>query len=207
MSVENNTPPAAAAGKEQKSAREIPAVILRLLSRPPLLQTESVPEFLELFDSFASAISPQNVLDYHLVFDITVLTFEVIRYRRLRIAIIKGTEHVVVEGLFRRTHDAAALAAASKAVAIEASQKARKYMSDPAYRKTAAKSFEVAGFGQDAVEAESFSRALPEISSIERLIVSAQRRLNAFLKELTERHDQRVATMRDTAELAIEKAS
>ena len=80
-------------------------------------------------------------------------------------------------------------------------------MSDPAYRKTAAKSFEVAGYGQDAVEAEAFSRALPEISVIERLIVSAQRRLNAFLKELTEHRDQRVATMRDTAKLAIEKAS
>jgi hypothetical protein len=92
-------------------------------------------------------------------------------------------------------------------VAIEASQKARKWMSDLAYRQTASKSFEVAGFGEGAVEAQAFSRALPEISSIERLIVSAQRRLNAFLKELTERRDQRVATMRDTAELAIEKVS
>ena len=80
-------------------------------------------------------------------------------------------------------------------------------MSDPAYRKTAAKSFEVAGYGQDAVEAEAFSRALPEISVFERLIVSAQRRLNDFLKQLTDRRDKRVATIRDTAKLAIEKAS
>ena len=92
-------------------------------------------------------------------------------------------------------------------VAIEASQKARKWMSDPAFRKTASKSFEAAGFGQDAVEAEAFSRALPEISTIERLIVSAQRRLNDFLKQLTDRRDKRVATMRDAANLAIKKAS
>jgi hypothetical protein len=32
-------------------------------------------------------------------------------------------------------------------------------MSDPAYRETAAKSFGVAGFGDDAIEAEAFSRA------------------------------------------------
>jgi hypothetical protein len=49
-------------------------------------------------------------------------------------------------------------------------------------------------------------RALTEISSIERLIVSAQRRLNDFLEQLTERRDKRVATMRDTANLAIGKA-
>jgi len=47
---------------------------------------------------------------------------------------------------------------------------------------------------------------LTEISSIERLIVSAQRRLNDFLEQLTERRDKRVATMRDTANLAIGKA-
>jgi hypothetical protein len=202
-----NTQPAAAAGKEQKKAREIPDVILRMLSRPSLLPSESVPEFLEIFDSFASAISPQNVLDYHLVFDVALLTCDVIAYRRLRIAILKNTERPVVEGFFRKTHDGAALNGASKVVAIEASEKTRRYMSDPAYRKTAAKSFEAAGFGQDAVEAEAFSRALPDISVIERLIVSAQRRLNASLKDLTERRDKRVATLRDTAKLAIEKAS
>jgi len=154
MTIENSTQPAAAA-EEQVKPREYPDVIQQLLDMPPILPTEYIDDFLNIFESF----------------------------------------------------DAAALAAASKAVAIEASQKARKYMSDPAYRKTAAKSFEVAGFGQDAVEAESFSRALPEISTIERLIVSAQRRLNDFLKQLTERHDKRVATMRDTAKLAIEKGS
>ena len=202
-----NIQPAAVAGKEQEKAREYPDVIQRLLDMPPILPTEYIDDFLDIFESFDDAISPQNVLDYLLLFDITVLTFEVIRYRRLRIAILKHTELIVVEGFFRRTHDAAALAGVSKVVAIEASQKARKYRSDPAYRKTADKSFEAAGFGHDTVEAEAFSRALSEISTIERLIVSAQRRLNAFLKELTERHDQRVATMRDTAELAIEKAS
>jgi len=46
---------------------------------------------------------------------------------------------------------------------------------------------------------------LPEISNIERMIVSAQRRLNASLKELSERRDKRVE--RDTANLAIKKAS
>jgi hypothetical protein len=201
-----NTQPAAAA-EEQEKAREYPEVIQSLLDSPPILPTEYIDDFLDIFESFDDAISPQNVLDYHLLFDITVLTFEVIRYRRLRIAILKHTELIVVEGFFRKTHDNAALEGASKFVAIEASQKARKYRSDPAFRKTADKSFEDAGFGHDVVEAEAFSRALPEISSIERLIVSAQRRLNDFLKQLTERHDKRVATMRDTAKLAIEKAS
>jgi hypothetical protein len=205
MTTESNQSNAAAGNKQ--NAPEIPDVILKLLSKPPLLPTESVPEFLEIFESFTKAIPLRNVLDYYLVFDITVLTFEVIRYRRMKIAILKNLERPVVEGFFRKTHEGSAMRGASELVAIEASQKAGKWMSDAAYRKTALKSFEVAGYGQDAVEAEAFVRALPETSSIERLIVSAQRRLNAFLKELTERHDKRVAAMRDTAVQAIGKAS
>jgi hypothetical protein len=75
-------------------------------------------------------------------------------------------------------------------------ENARKWRSDPAYRKTASKSVEAAGFGHDTVEAEAFSRAFP-----------AQRRLTASFKQLSERRDKRVATMRDTAKLAIKNAS
>jgi hypothetical protein len=114
MTVENNTQPTAAAGNEQKKARAIPDEILRLLGRPPVLPTESVPKFLEIFESFTSAIPPRTVLDYYLIFDITVLTFEVIRYRRMKVAILKNLERPVVEGFFRKTHEGSALTVCPK---------------------------------------------------------------------------------------------
>ena len=185
---------------------EIPEVIVRLLSKPPVLPNESEDEFWDIFQSFISAIPPCTVLDYYICFDVTVLTFEVIRYRRMKIAILKNLERPVVESFFRKTHQGAAMKDAWQAVAVEASQRANKWMLDANYRKTASKTFELAGYGQDALEADAFVRALPDISSIERLIVSAQRRLNAFLKELTNRHDNRVATMRAMATRAVEKS-
>ena len=46
------------------------------------------------------------------------------------------------------------------------------------------KMFEKAGYPPNAVEVEAFQRALPMLATIERLIVSAQKRLDRFLKEL-----------------------
>src|SRR5258705_11504897 len=128
MTIENNQP-RDAGGNEQRKARKIPGVILRLLGRAPILPTESVEEFLDIFESFDSTFSPRSVLDFYLVFDITVLTFEVVRYRRLRIEIFKNLERPVVEDFFRKTHEGSAMRGAAEAIAIEASQNARKYMS------------------------------------------------------------------------------
>ena len=65
------------------------------------------------------------------------------------------------------------------------------------------KMFEKAGYPPNAVEVEAFQRALPTLATIERLIVSAQKRLDRFLKELEK-------TSRGTAEalrLATAKAT
>jgi hypothetical protein len=50
----------------------IPETIRDLLSAPPLLDHENDERFLKLFDSFRAYAEPENVIDYHLVFNATV---------------------------------------------------------------------------------------------------------------------------------------
>ena len=65
-----------------------------------------------------------------------------------------------------------------------------------------AKMIENAGYPPNAVEVEAFQRALPALATIERLIVSAQKRLDKFLKEMEDSEAAealRVATTKATA--------
>lgn len=187
--------------RQAESEIAIPQFVLRLLANPPLLPNETREEFFQIFEDFTSAIPPQAQLDYYVFFEIAVLTIEVIRYRRMKIAIFNNAQCRVVDGVFRQT-DPDVNAKGSVAIAANAS---RKYMMDPVYRANAAKGFAEAGFNQESIDGESFVRALPDIASIERLIVSAQRRLNASLKNFAS-HDDRVGTMRATAKRAIDRA-
>jgi hypothetical protein len=58
------------------------------------------------------------------------------------------------------------------------------WFKDPACRPNMIKKIENAGYPPDALEVEAFSLAPPALATIERLIVSAQKRLNPFLDDL-----------------------
>ena len=64
----------------------------------------------------------------------------------------------------------------------EARELAAPWFKDPASRPAMMKVIEMAGYPPNAVEVEAFQLALPNLVSIERLIVSAQKRLDQYLK-------------------------
>ncbi len=189
-----------------------PTAITDLLEAPPLLPHESEDQFVALFESFEQAANPKTVQEYWLVWYITNLTWEVMRYSRMKIAVMLNHQRGAVESLFRKTHDTAALKNAGDFRAIEADANAKKFFADPAYRESASQKFVAAGFSPDGVEAEAFVRSLTALATIERLIVSAQKRLTQFLKELEKRCDdrqteERAAKLRETASAAIASVS
>ena len=64
----------------------------------------------------------------------------------------------------------------------EARQLAAPWFKDPASRPAMMKAIENAGYPPNAIELEAFQLALPALATIERLIVSAQKRLDQYLK-------------------------
>jgi hypothetical protein len=65
------------------------------------------------------------------------------------------------------------------------------------------KALEDAGYPPNALEVEAFALALPALATIDRLIVSAQKRLNLFLEDLERTSKASARALRVAAEKAI----
>jgi len=65
------------------------------------------------------------------------------------------------------------------------------------------KVIEAVGYPPNAIEVEAFQLALPALAPIERLIVSAQKRLDLFLDELERTAKANARALRVAAEKAI----
>jgi hypothetical protein len=159
-------------------------VVQRLLAAPPLLPNEKLKDFMQLFESLEAYGKPRTDRDTMAVYQATVLTWDVLRYQDMKVGVLRSHQRAALVSLLSKTHEGAAIKGAEAAVMIDADQKATRWFADPASRPAMAKMIENAGYPPNAVEVEAFQRALPTLATIERLIVSAQKRLNSFLKDL-----------------------
>src|ERR1700692_3889266 len=175
---------------ENKSTRDkksyLMDVLYRHLDPPPLLPDENEEEFNQLFDSFEDYGKPQNPRDYIAVHQATVLTWDVLRYQQMKIGVLRSHQRPALESLLREIQvRAAAKKGNSETVAkSEARQLAAPWFKDPATRPAMMKMIENAGYPPNALDVEAFQLALPALATIERLIVSAQKRLDKFLDDL-----------------------
>jgi hypothetical protein len=182
-----------------------PQIIKRLLQAPPVLPHESRDEFAELFDSFELYTAPQTTPDYLAVYQVTVLTWEILRYQDMKVSLVRNHQRSALDSMLRKTHEGAMLKGAEQAVKIDADRHAKNWFGNPASRPAMVKAFELAGYSPRAVETLAFERALPALATIESLIVSAQKRLAIFLKDLEKRSEDRAAKLRAAADQAIAK--
>jgi hypothetical protein len=117
----------------------------------------------------------------------TVLTWEVLRYQHMKIGVLRSHERAALESLLRKIQVRTASKGVAEAIAkSEARQLAAPWFKDPASRPPMMKAIENAGFPPNALEVEAFQLALPALATIERLIVSAQKRPDQFLDDLRE---------------------
>lgn len=178
-----------------------PEVIRGIIDDPPILPNEDTGEFERLFESFemtdvGDASTPTEFL---MVFRATVLTLEIIRLERTKIAILRNQHRPATESFFRKIAPALPL----EPIHIGARRDADKYYADDSYRTKSDQRFEAAGYAPDAADGEAFLRALPQLATIERLIASAEKRLFNFLNELERRYATRSAKLKSAVKKAI----
>ena len=192
---------------EDKSSRNknYPLDILnRLLRVPELLPHENAKEFIQLFDSLRDYGKPQVSRDYLAVYEATVLTWDVLRYQNMKIGVLRSHQRPALESLLRKTQVRTATKGLAEGVAkSEARQLAAPWFKDPASRPAMMKALEDAGYPPNALEVEAFQLALPALATIDRLIVSAQKRLNLFLEDLERTSKASARALRVAAEKAI----
>jgi hypothetical protein len=181
-------------------------ILNRLLDSPQLLPHENAKEFFQLFDSFEDYGKPQNARDYLAVHQATVLTWDILRYQNMKIGVLRSHQRPALESLLReiQVDPASKKGLLSEAFAqSKARELAAPWFKDPASRPAMMKTIENAGYPPNAIEVEAFQLALPALATIDRLIVSAQKRLNLFLDDLERTSKASARALRLAAEKTI----
>jgi hypothetical protein len=180
-------------------------ILKRLLDTPQLLPHESSKEFLQLFASFEDYGKPQNSRDYLVVHQATVLAWDIMRCQGMKVGVLRSHQRPALESLLRKIKvRTASKKGISEVVAqSEARELAAPWFKDPASRPAMMKVIEMAGYPPNAIEVEAFQLALPALAPIERLIVSAQKRLDGYLDALERTSKASARALRLAAEKAI----
>lgn len=180
-------------------------ILKRLLDSPQLLPNEDAKEFLQLFDSLEDYAKPQTTRDYMAVYQATVLTWEILRYQRIKVGVLANHQQAALQSLLLKIKGSTASNNdyPGAVARLEARDLAASWFKVPTSRAATMKLIEAAGYPANAIEVEAFQLALPALAMIERLIVSAQKRLDQFLFVLEGTAKASARALRQAAEKAI----
>jgi hypothetical protein len=78
---------------------------LALFGPPLLLQGEDEAAYDELLARMCAAVKPVNVVEEMLIADVVFLEWEILRWRRLKLSLLRTSGHEALEHFLRRTFD------------------------------------------------------------------------------------------------------
>ena len=185
----------------------IPRFIQKQLDNPPLLAGESLVEFKSLFRQleWSDKEGPKTVAEYVIIYQATILIWNLRRLERMRVAIIRHQRPAAVAAMLRRTGEYGCAEPGSPFF-YQANLEAQAYFGSEDVKKQAEGKFLAGGYGPDAIDVEAFQLALQTTAVIDRQVAAAEKQLTAFLKELDRRHMNRAQHMRNVAMKTVSRA-
>jgi hypothetical protein len=181
-----------------------PEVLRRFLDTTELLPEEDMKDFLQLFDSLEDYLKPKTDWDYLVTYQATMLTWDNLRYQKMKVGMLRNHRRAAFESLILKIHVAGGLKGVEWVMKRQANQLGKYWFSDLASRPAIMETLEKAGYPPNAIEVEAFQLALPNLGSIERLIVSTQKRLDQYLKGLEKTSKASAEALRVAAAKAID---
>jgi hypothetical protein len=170
-----------------------PHFIQEVLDNRQLLPREFQEDFLHIFQHFEYSHlgRAKTTVEFILVNEATKLTLNLRHLDRVESTILLNQQRPAVESLFRKTHEGAAMRNVEAGINSVAILSAAKYFADPAFKASADKAFEVAGYAPNALEGEAYLRALQSLAVIHRQKAANRKALFGILKELESRYASR----------------
>jgi hypothetical protein len=151
-----------------------------------LFEGEDSAGYDELLARVSGAIKPADIIEEIWIRDIVGLSWEVLRLRRARAALLASSRYFGVQNLLRPLCDMGEV--------FELSDRwARR--EDEAVAKVD-RTLAMAGLTMDAVMAQTLARQIDLVEKIERMIASAEARRNATLREIERRRSALAALLR-----------
>jgi hypothetical protein len=148
----------------------------------PLFDGEDSAGYDDLLARVSGAIKPADIIEEIWIRDIVALTWEALRLRRARAALLSANRHVGVQHLLNP------LCGLGEALDLSGQWARREDEAVAVVDRT----FAVAGLTMDAVMGQMLAVEIDLVERIERMIASAETRRNATLREI-ERHRSALA--------------
>ena len=169
---------------------------LRLFSTPALLMTESAEDFASLSAALAQAIKPRDVVEQMYVGEIAALSWEILRFRRCKVAIVNSDFKGALEGLLSRlirTPDWDDLRALVE-----------NWFSEPAAKKEVLELLAHYHLEESAIEAEAIRSRSSELEVLDRMLTSLEFRRNKALRCIADYQDRLAQQVREVSDPVIE---
>jgi hypothetical protein len=162
---------------------------LELFGPPPLLDGESQEVYDTLLPRVTGTVNPKDIIEEIWVHDIVDLVWEILRLRRLKVALLSSSVGRGLHKLYQDRDDY------GKGNLI-----ARWSAGEPAAVKTIERFLKDHGLTMDAVMAHSFVACLDEIERIDIAISRAEARRNAAQREIERRRSVFGQTLQRTVQ-------
>jgi hypothetical protein len=155
----------------------------------PLFEGEDSAGYDELLARVSGAIKPADIIEEIWIRDIVALTWEALRQRRARAALLTAKRYVGVKHLL------------SQLCGTEAYDLSEQWARREGEAVAAVdRHLATAGLTMDAVMAETMSVEIALVEKMDRMIASAEIRRNATLREIERRRSDFAARLRQTTQ-------
>jgi hypothetical protein len=174
-----------------------------VLRGAPLLITESKAEFDRIRDALNEEIKPRGILEQMYVEDIACLSWEVLRLRRSKAAIVnlafRAALKELTTQLMRKPGQPTFL------LGDQPEELARDWFSDPNVKKQIGDLLREFDLDESAIEAEAIRRSTDDLERIDRLMASAETRRDKALVCVAQYRGDFGALLRDSSNRLITK--
>ncbi len=155
-----------------------------LLPTSPLLITESADEFNRILDALRCEVNSSGIINEIHLLDYADLTWEVLRLRRFKIAIVKSAFLSALKNLFNEL--LRQIGYDYRNAEEVASDIARRWFTNKRVKKWGENLLRKFQLDASAIEAEAYIRIAEHIEYLDRLLTSAESRRDKALRSLAE---------------------
>ena len=174
---------------------------LTLFAKPPLLITESAEDFAALNAAFAQAIKPRDVVEQMYVDDIVALSWEILRLRRCKTAIINTAFEDALLTILNR------LMGYLNSDSPESEERAAlvsDWFSEPKAKGEVSELLAQYHLDESAIEGEAIRSVSSDLEVLDRMLTSLESRRNKALRCIKDYQDRFAKQLREVSDRVIE---
>jgi hypothetical protein len=167
----------------------VPDELIPFSEPSSLLPGESLHDFKVLQRMMVDDIQPQTNIEWLWTLDLVELSWEILRYRRLKSRILETYPVVAIEAILRRLDGEEMPAEAMPMVQMQAKRTANEWRDDPGAAIEIEARLHRSGFDDIDINAEVFAQARELFAMFDQLMQSAQSRRIGLMREISVRRE------------------